>query len=205
MFIKTRKSKLGLRKKKPSQNSKVSLLNLVFLNEFCEFRPWKHIAENQLALSFPKLVSKKKSAQGKISLDEKLKKISSSESQNSDQEKKETSQNPKVNLVFLNEFCEFPLWRDIVENQLALSFPKLVSKKKSAQGKISLDEKLKKISSSESQNSDQEKKETSQNPKVNLVFLNEFCEFRHEEIWWESAGAELSKTGLKTKIRPWEN
>ena len=64
----------------------------------------KRYGENQLALSFPKLLSKKKSAEGKISLDEKLKKISSSESQNSDQEKKynsESQSQPSISLRVL--------------------------------------------------------------------------------------------------------
>ena len=56
-------------------------VNLVFLIEFCEFRPWNDISEIQLALSFSKLVSKKNFVEGKISLDQKFKKKSSQNQQ----------------------------------------------------------------------------------------------------------------------------
>ena len=57
-------------------------------------------------------------------------------------------------------------------------------KKNRPKEKISLDEKLEKKSSSKNQKvkTRPRKKKLSQNPKVslvNLLFLNEFCEFRH--------------------------
>ena len=63
-----------MKNKKTSQNSKGILLNLVFSNYFWKFPQERNISENQLASSFPKPVSKKKSGQGKISLDQKFKK-----------------------------------------------------------------------------------------------------------------------------------